>query len=44
MPVQRLRNRHIVDPLDCHACRLCVDACPEHALHLAPITTVEAMR
>jgi 4Fe-4S ferredoxin len=38
------KQAFIVNPLDCHACRLCVDACPEHALHLAPITTVEAMR
>ncbi len=27
----------IVNPLDCHACQLCVTACPEHALRLAPI-------
>lgn len=27
----------VVDALACHACRLCVDACPEHALTLAPI-------
>ena len=34
----------IVNPLDCHACQLCVDACPEHALHLAPIATPEGTR
>ena len=27
----------VVKPLDCHACQLCVRACPEHALHLAPL-------
>jgi NAD-dependent dihydropyrimidine dehydrogenase PreA subunit len=27
----------VMRPLDCHACQLCVRACPEHALHLAPI-------
>jgi len=27
----------VADPFACHACRLCVDACPEHALALAPI-------
>ncbi len=29
----------VVRPDACHACRLCVDACPEHALRLAPIDT-----
>jgi NAD-dependent dihydropyrimidine dehydrogenase PreA subunit len=38
------KQAFIVRPLDCRACQLCVDACPEHALHLAPIATVEAMR
>jgi NAD-dependent dihydropyrimidine dehydrogenase PreA subunit len=28
----------VANPYDCHACRLCITACPEHALHLAPIT------
>jgi len=31
------KQAFIVNPLDCHACQLCVKACPEHALHLAPI-------
>jgi NAD-dependent dihydropyrimidine dehydrogenase PreA subunit len=29
----------IAHPYDCHACQLCITACPEHALHLAPITS-----
>ena len=28
----------IARPDACHACQLCVDACPEHALRLAPIS------
>jgi NAD-dependent dihydropyrimidine dehydrogenase PreA subunit len=31
------KQAFVVNPLDCHACRLCVDACPEHALQLAPL-------
>ncbi len=31
----------VVNPLACHACQLCVDACPEHALQLAPIAATE---
>jgi len=27
----------VVKPFDCHACRLCISACPEHALQLAPL-------
>lgn len=26
----------VVRPSDCHACQLCVQACPEQALQLAP--------
>ena len=31
------KQAFIVNPLDCHACQLCVDTCPERALRLAPI-------
>lgn len=27
----------VVQPLACHACKLCVDVCPENALTLQPI-------
>jgi NAD-dependent dihydropyrimidine dehydrogenase PreA subunit len=30
------RQAHVVDPANCHACRRCVDACPEDALQLRP--------
>ena len=30
------RQAFVVRPGDCHACNLCVDACPEQALTLAP--------
>ena len=30
------RQAFAVRPGDCHACRLCVDACPEDAIELAP--------
>ena len=26
----------VVNPEDCHACNLCVEACPEKAIQLAP--------
>jgi 4Fe-4S ferredoxin len=35
------KQAFIVNPLECHACQLCVDTCPEHALHLAPLTAPE---
>lgn len=31
------RQAFVVQPLACHACKLCVDACPENALTLQPI-------
>lgn len=31
----------IARPYACHACQLCIDACPEHALRLAPIAARE---
>ncbi len=36
------KQAFVVNPLACHACRLCVDACPEHALSLAPLATAAA--
>jgi 4Fe-4S ferredoxin len=31
------KQAYVVLPDACHACRLCVDACPENALTLAPV-------
>jgi NAD-dependent dihydropyrimidine dehydrogenase PreA subunit len=31
------RQAYVVRPADCHACQLCIDACPERALQLAPL-------
>jgi NAD-dependent dihydropyrimidine dehydrogenase PreA subunit len=28
------RQAFVVRPADCHACQLCIKACPEHALRL----------
>ena len=28
------QQSHVVNPGACHACRLCIDACPENALEL----------
>ena len=30
------RQAYVVRGADCHACQLCIEACPEQALHLAP--------
>ena len=30
------RQAYVVRGADCHACQLCIAACPEHALRLAP--------
>jgi NAD-dependent dihydropyrimidine dehydrogenase PreA subunit len=30
------RQAYVVRPADCHACQLCIEACPEQALRLAP--------
>jgi NAD-dependent dihydropyrimidine dehydrogenase PreA subunit len=30
------RQAFVVRPADCHACQLCIKACPEQALRLAP--------
>lgn len=31
----RNRQAYVVRPQDCHACQMCVAACPEHALQMA---------
>lgn len=31
------RQAYVVRPQDCHACQLCIEACPEDALRLAPV-------
>jgi 4Fe-4S ferredoxin len=31
------RQAYVVRPRDCHACQLCINACPEQALRLAPL-------
>jgi NAD-dependent dihydropyrimidine dehydrogenase PreA subunit len=31
------KQAFVVKPADCHACQLCVAACPELAIHLAPL-------
>lgn len=31
------RQAFVVKPAECHACKLCVEACPEHAIQLAPL-------
>jgi NAD-dependent dihydropyrimidine dehydrogenase PreA subunit len=31
------RQAYVVHPQDCHACQLCIEACPENALRLAPV-------
>lgn len=28
------KQSHVINPGDCHACRRCIDACPENALEL----------
>ncbi len=30
------RQAYVVDPAACHACQLCLEACPEDAIRLAP--------
>ena len=30
------KQAFVVKPVDCHACQLCVAACPEQAIHLEP--------
>jgi NAD-dependent dihydropyrimidine dehydrogenase PreA subunit len=31
------RQAYVVQPQDCHACQLCIEAYPESALHLEPV-------
>ena len=31
------KQAFVVKPADCHACRLCVEACPEDAIDMAPL-------
>jgi NAD-dependent dihydropyrimidine dehydrogenase PreA subunit len=31
------KQAYVVRPGDCHACQLCIAACPEEALKLAPL-------
>ena len=31
------RQAYVVRPSDCHACQLCIEACPEDALRLVPV-------
>lgn len=38
------KQAFVVNPLDCHACQLCVGACPEHALRLAPLDAAAVAR
>ncbi len=37
------KQSHVIHPEDCHACRRCIEACPENALELRPIVQ-EAIR
>jgi NAD-dependent dihydropyrimidine dehydrogenase PreA subunit len=30
------RQAYVIHPEACHACQLCIDACPEDAIRLAP--------
>jgi 4Fe-4S ferredoxin len=30
------RQAYVIRPADCHACQLCIRACPEDAIRLAP--------
>ena len=32
------KQAYVINPGDCHACRLCIEACPESALELRPLT------
>ncbi len=32
------KQSYVINPGACHACRLCIEACPEEALELRPLT------
>jgi NAD-dependent dihydropyrimidine dehydrogenase PreA subunit len=36
------RQAYVVRAADCHACQLCIAACPEEALRLAPLRSAAA--
>ena len=36
------RQAYVVRAADCHACQLCIAACPEEALRLAPLRSAVA--
>jgi 4Fe-4S ferredoxin len=31
------KQAYVIHPEACHACQLCIDACPEDAIRLAPV-------
>ncbi|MDA1118713.1 MAG: ferredoxin family protein [Proteobacteria bacterium] len=31
------KQSYVIDPDNCHACRRCIDACPENAIELRPL-------
>jgi NAD-dependent dihydropyrimidine dehydrogenase PreA subunit len=31
------KQAYVIRPAACHACQLCIDACPEDAIRLAPL-------
>jgi len=31
------KQAFVINPLDCHVCQLCIDACPEQAIKLVPL-------
>ncbi|MDO9313186.1 MAG: ferredoxin family protein [Burkholderiaceae bacterium] len=33
------RQAYVIRPADCHACQLCIKACPEDAIRLVPYST-----
>jgi NAD-dependent dihydropyrimidine dehydrogenase PreA subunit len=33
------RQAYVINPDDCHACQLCIEACPKNALSHAPHRT-----
>lgn len=35
------KQAYVINPLNCHACRLCVASCPEQAIVLRPVAQAE---